>query len=543
MKAYQLKVIIKDAKPPLWWRFFTPAGITFSSLSLLLDAVTGQEKENRFQFVFYQKARIFEPDKLHPLQSDYWYDASDASGVYLDEYFPYAKSFTYTSGNDAFRVEIEGTALKYDLPYPAISKMVVPKGYDADARVAAVKDGFCFAKGKPVYLSRWEILKEAGSGLIPLHCTSTPVNRENAIKESSERSLQKLGAQLQKNLSHVPNRQEIEPSLDESPEEEEASRYSLAELLLNHKKSSLVDIAEQHSIPGAADMKKERLIRELAEILREPAVMRSDFYYLTDRELRAFETANASGEDPCSVSEAQKNDFDELHLLGYVFLAAGKKEVMIPREFKEVYAHANNEYFRLKRQKIQWIMKIMNDIVPFYYGVLPFRKFSRLCRRTGNPELNADEALALAKNIPERYVRSCIDEDSVIACYYLSHPEKKENLLRAQGNKPFYIMRQNEIEELLEFRYPVKEFWYRKCRAFLTEVKGKDDQAADRLLREIHQKIALGYSLQDIFDMLDDENMTFSDSEFDVFLKIYQGLQNNTPCLLNRGYTPDNVPV
>ena len=41
MKAYQLKVQIKESHPPIWRRVIVPAGLSFSQLSVLLNEVMG----------------------------------------------------------------------------------------------------------------------------------------------------------------------------------------------------------------------------------------------------------------------------------------------------------------------------------------------------------------------------------------------------------------------------------------------------------------------------------------------------------------------
>lgn len=41
MKAFQLKVMIKNSKPPIWRRVVVPSGITFSQLSMIFNEVMG----------------------------------------------------------------------------------------------------------------------------------------------------------------------------------------------------------------------------------------------------------------------------------------------------------------------------------------------------------------------------------------------------------------------------------------------------------------------------------------------------------------------
>lgn len=53
MKAYQLKILIKNSKPPIWRRCIVPAGITFSQLSFILDNVMGWSGYHLSKFEFY----------------------------------------------------------------------------------------------------------------------------------------------------------------------------------------------------------------------------------------------------------------------------------------------------------------------------------------------------------------------------------------------------------------------------------------------------------------------------------------------------------
>ena len=41
MKAYQMKIAIKNSHPPIWRRFIVPAGLSFSQLSIVLNGVMG----------------------------------------------------------------------------------------------------------------------------------------------------------------------------------------------------------------------------------------------------------------------------------------------------------------------------------------------------------------------------------------------------------------------------------------------------------------------------------------------------------------------
>lgn len=39
MKAYQMKIMIKNSHPPIWRRFIVSAGLTFSQFGFILNEV------------------------------------------------------------------------------------------------------------------------------------------------------------------------------------------------------------------------------------------------------------------------------------------------------------------------------------------------------------------------------------------------------------------------------------------------------------------------------------------------------------------------
>ena len=54
MKAYQIKIILKNSKPPVWRRCLIPAGITFSQLALILEDIVESERCDGYEYEFYQ---------------------------------------------------------------------------------------------------------------------------------------------------------------------------------------------------------------------------------------------------------------------------------------------------------------------------------------------------------------------------------------------------------------------------------------------------------------------------------------------------------
>ena len=63
--AYQLKIIEKKARPPIWRRALVPYGITFSVLAYILNEIMELEEPPVFRMVFEDKnVHLLEIDKL-----------------------------------------------------------------------------------------------------------------------------------------------------------------------------------------------------------------------------------------------------------------------------------------------------------------------------------------------------------------------------------------------------------------------------------------------------------------------------------------------
>ncbi len=556
MQGYLLKVLRKDSRPPVWWRCYISAGISFSSLSLILDALTGQNDTEAFSFMFLRIARVYEPDEKRPLKADYYHDAADASGVFLPEYFDCVKSFSYTNGKTEYRIEIEKDIQDYPFSGPVISKMRVPAGFDVEGCVSRIQDGFQFEVGDPVYLTRKELLAKAAEKVITIPCVEKFFACDNAIQRSTEKEIKKTADLLRtiiqdKQLNTVlPLKEETEyPTAERQTKGfqkkdikisstvnpgKKSTHATMEEILGAYPKSALDKIARRIEVPRYKGMTSKTLARELTHYLLEPVIIRRDFYMLNDEELQTFEEAIRSEDDLYTFPEERREAVEKLCYLGYLAKQKNMLAVWIPEELKEVYPIVNTEMFQEKRQKIQWIMKIMNRIIPVYYGEIPMNRFCRLCRRTDNPEMKPEEVPGLIKFIQEDFVDVQIDNNLICSDYYIEHPEIRKQLAEAQSGKPYYIMRQNEISELLEYGYPVKEYWHNRMLTWLIE-KGKNKEEAMRLVSEIHQQIALAYTQDDILNYL--EQRGIREVKMDEFSKIYERMKDNTPCIENRGYS------
>lgn len=125
MKAYQVKIVIKNSKPPIWRRLIIPAGITFSRLSRILDKAMGWSDSTGFEFEFYHtKVRIVE-DLEAALAEGKVFEYYEASEAYIEEFLDNSEWFTYTCDREklwSHRVDIEQVLDDYSYDYPTVLK-------------------------------------------------------------------------------------------------------------------------------------------------------------------------------------------------------------------------------------------------------------------------------------------------------------------------------------------------------------------------------------------------------------------------------------
>ena len=125
MLAFQLKIMIKNSKPPIWRRVIVPAGITFSQLSIILNKVMGWCGYHMFEFEFYHRELILMEDADEYAVGFGPHDYMEASTTYIREFLEEEGWFTYTydlGDNWEHRVTVEKVMDDYAFDYPVVVK-------------------------------------------------------------------------------------------------------------------------------------------------------------------------------------------------------------------------------------------------------------------------------------------------------------------------------------------------------------------------------------------------------------------------------------
>ena len=186
-------------------------------------------------------------------------------------------------------------------------------------------------------------------------------------------------------------------------------------------------------------------------------------------------------------------------------------------------------------------MQCLNEIVPPYYGILPMRKFCRLCRRIEAPVIAADEVPFLLEQIPEEYT-CCVVRGGEICSVNLARKKPDyDYVVSVHGNKPWYIMREKEISELLQFGYPPHESSYRQFKDYLRSTLQLPDPDVEEITAQIHLLMAYDHDAERYFEVLGDYRIRLSRRQLEALMKLFQNMCNNTPTFYNRGFTPNRM--
>ena len=518
MKAYQCKVSVKDSKPLVWWRVFIPAGISFSALSLLLEELTGKELGDDFLLEIHRDSRVWEQTESRPLDTDYYHDAYSAAHTPLSRLFEKGRPLYVRGADTALKIEVEKQDDAYPFSYPLLIKMRADM--DGQALHDRLKSRFAISEKMGPALCRAELLSTEKNGILTLPFVEPMLVQGETYEPSSMTVLSEAASMLR---NYIEGRSK--------------SVWGMKSLLLSYSGNELQELAKDYRIQDIEKKERDALADELCALLLEPEAVRKAFLLLTDEEIRAFE-AVAAEEAPHRLSEEEEDLFDKLIDDSYVFIDEDWTTINIPAELPALYRAINTPEFDKKRRQLNWIIRCMNDIVPPYYALMPIQKFCRLCRRTDDPQILPEEVPALLRELPERRTE-CVVRDDVICSEELAEDQKTyDYVVSVHGDKPWRIMRENEITELLTYGYPPHDPSYRSFKAYLQKNFRLNSREIETITKQIHLLSAYCHKLQDFFNVLDSFHIKLTRRQAEEISKLFQTVINNTPTFYNRGFAP-----
>lgn len=129
MKAYEIKVTIKNSKPPIWRKIIIPANINFMQMHNIIQVAFEWLNYHLYEFTFKEFSERITNDRESCEESDDFYPEPCktlyAAEVSVDKYLKKVKKFTYIYDFGDWwehTVEIVNCIEDYEYDYPRVTK-------------------------------------------------------------------------------------------------------------------------------------------------------------------------------------------------------------------------------------------------------------------------------------------------------------------------------------------------------------------------------------------------------------------------------------
>ncbi len=567
MKAFQLKITIKNSKPPIWRRVIVPTGITFSQLALILNKAMGWCGYHLFEFDFYHRElRVIEDAEDFCLEYNS-YDCLEASTTYIREFLEEEDWFTYTYdlGDDwAHRVEIERMIEDYPLNHPMVikykgdcpvedcggiggyynclkiiadeshpehdemSEWMKRQGYPEEYDMNLVNEQLqkkCFyiwdsgeTRGKN------ELYEDGFSCKYGLYATRRDKNKNLVVKESGKHQLEKAMNNFSKAMRSTDYWWE------------NFGMVTLRSILEDFEQEALIEIAEEKGVTGNLHCGKKRLVEKIAARMLLPHVLRIYFLYLQDEEIQEFENAaKHRGLYTCKNFSLISNVYEAAYI---GVLEDGR--VNVPQDVWQVYQAISSTEFHEKRRTYSFVLACMRT-AGILYGIAPIEILLKMINQHPKICLTIAELEQIVNEIPLEYKEYLLKSNMF---YHMEFYPDDRGLLGAQGNKAYYIPTVKEICEMGIYEYFASDTSIIKFKRFLQKELDATRDDAEIAVKIIQRKICSGCELEEIFDILGEMALIDEENSFDTVDKLTKQLQhlwNHTRMILNRGFTPDEI--
>ena len=527
IKAYQIKIILKNSKPPVWRRCLIPAGITFSQLAMILEDIVESERCAGYEYEFYQAGvRVREWKEGERQAATYYYDFQCASDTFIDSLADKEAWFTFRPGDGRqYRAEIE-KRLSEAVSHPVIIKEktgLQECGWrDTDTVNWELEQRYPIRYGEPDYRTFEELredVEHSDRGLTGACCPKDKTDRNNPSGKTVMLAFADIIMQRHIN------------------EQEEKSRHpSIKEFLLEETKDTLQEMAKDLHLTRYKSLDKNSLAEKIRDEILKPEVMAKRMLLLSDAEIREFEKAVAK-ENGYYPDRKEMENLEKLYNLTYVMLYSDDY-AEVPREAAEIYRTINTPAYQEERRGTYWLYHCLM-MVDLLYACAPAAIVCRMMKKCLDRKVERAELESLWANIPDELNPCILLDDKVIVKEAL-----KDNVyLRieaSQGDKKFYIPSSDEIVEYTENGYPVSDPYYSRLKTFFIEELDMDE--AEEYMPAIWNRVSMGNSLADIMEMLGGQGIGFpSEKAMRKFVSLMTDVNNHTRMLSNRGWTPNEM--
>lgn len=587
MKAYQLKIAVKNTKPPVWRRCVVPSGITYAQLSILLNEIAGWKDRPEYEYEFYQRAlKLREDNGTRPFRPNWRYDLLKANETYINECLDQEEWFSYHLGNGySHRVTIEKICdVEDERPCPCVEKYKgecpgeEPGSYDPDRVNTILKERYYVLYGEQADFSKQEELYDRmDRGEYGLSGQVNPINEEGMLHKSADRLLREFSDQLNAALKErariygeLNPEEELEEDADIGEElirflvggmrEQEDKLQSKVYSELLHKKEpewtdkvsntflkdaidfyskeTLMDYADELNLQVAPSLDEAELREKIARELLRPSVMRRKMSILTDKQMELFERIR-NDKRMYRFTEEEEASIVKLHNLDYI-IRYGDGLVEVAFDVKMAYELINTPEFQEERGRIAWLNSCLL-IASLLYARFPISVLRRLYRRKPGYKAGREELTEIFHKIPQEVQLFDLEDDLFILKKMKEKDEARILSLQAPG-EDYYIPSLEEIESYAEHEYFFDDPAYQELRKSLKQQEKINFDDIEEILHTVNLGLSRGWSAAEISAVIDIEYFTFPDVESKKeFSSLVEKAAEHSRMLKYRGYTYEEM--
>ena len=503
MKFYQLKIIRKGTKPPVWRRCLVPSNITFAQMAVILEEILEYTFTDRYEFEFYQeKKQVRELRENEPQVTSSQYDFINAPDTFVNELFDKLTWFSFRVKNEnqklpEYRAEVEkkfpAETNEAGVDYPCIIKEKTGNEeafwMEAEKKNKRLKKMFRLEEGDADYRASGEVRKDICQGNLSVIFCKNAVSKTENNKKCTNSILRDMTEAITKVLS-----------------KERISRNpKVIEYLHTYEEEDLVFLAGEIGISDAETMKKQELAERVTKEVLKPEFMKKELLRLNEWEFQAFEKAMKNG--LFHVEEHEWIDLKWASDIGYV-TAFSDGYAEVPAEVTEIFEKIATPEFYALQKKRSWLGACL-VMVEYLYGTAPARTVYRMYRRRKECRVSFEEFMELFKSVPKEENICVIDGSRISLQSLLEEKETYQTLLTYQGDREFYIPSEEEIVDCTYHGYPSQSLAYKKIYQLLSGELGMDAELAEIYLCEIFRVYYTGGLMSEAMDILTKNGVTF----------------------------------
>ena len=519
MQFYQVKMIRKGLKPPVWRRCLVPAGVTFAQMAVILEDMLGYEPSDQYEYEFYQrKVHVREWQEGKKQIHRYLYDYRCSSDTMVNDLMDEEPWFTFRMQGmpeaPEYRIEIEKKLAdaaigqeKTPLSHPLVLKEVDRKWEPLWGDRGEYND----------YLAKAYLLTEGEADYRTFRELTDGIRDKKAVWTVAPGGISRT------------DRKEKGPEIS-------TRNPDLRGWLARDSKASLAGLAKDLGIPWKG-VKKADLAKAIAQEIVTEKVVKKKLLQAEEWERTAFLRAAEQG--LFYLSDKDEEELAWALDIGYL-VAYQDDYAEVPGEIKQIVQKVYTPEFRRQCELTGWMRACLHVFEEFYVAA-PVRILYRMYRQRDGYRVKYPEFLNIFHGIPEEE-NNCVIRDDKVILKELLKDKFYEALEDRQRDLDFYIPAADEVLDLAKNGYPSQSEDYRKMREFFLLELNVDAQIAEVLLCLMYREISMDGELSDAMEHLETQGITFaSEKQVKKFANLYMNMNNRTRKFLLRGHTPEEV--